>query len=589
VPVASIGVAFVVSLAVALGATLLSERLAPRWGLIVAPRADRWHRRPVALLGGVAIMLGVLPALIWAGGLSGRLVALTLVSLAMGAVGLVDDLRPLRPPVKLVAQIGLAGCLVELGFVLRLTGMPFVDVLLTLTWVVGITNAFNLLDNMDGLAAGMAAIAGGFRLGFFLLAGDLVAATVTAGFVGAVLGFLVRNAPPARIFMGDAGSLFLGFFLSGLCLVVDAAYYSRGIIAVLAVPVLLLLIPIFDTTFVTVTRLLRGQPVAQGGRDHTSHRLVALGGSERRALALLFGLSIAGGGAALLTYRAHLGIIVVLLPLVVVGLALLGIHLSRVEVVRDAPPGPGRAVLRLVRDLPYKRRVASVVLDLALCVVAYYAAYVLRFEETFEANKPALDRTLVPVVVCQLLGLAGLGAYRGVWRYTSLSDMLQLARGATVGTAASVVYLLFTTRFAGLSRAAFVLDWLLLTVLICGSRVSFRVLGEALRGPRPGARPVLIYGAGDGGELALRELRNNPALAREAVGFIDDDRAKAGTRIHGVPVLGALEEIEALFRAHRVDQVVVASRKIPPERLRRLDTACTAHGVVVVRASVQVE
>jgi UDP-GlcNAc:undecaprenyl-phosphate GlcNAc-1-phosphate transferase len=134
-----------------------------------------------------------------------------------------------------------------------------------------------------------------------------------------------------------------------------------------------------------------------------------------------------------------------------------------------------------------------------------------------------------------------------------------------------------------------VLDWLLLTVLICGSRMSFRVLGEALRGPRPGARPVLIYGAGDGGELALRELRNNPALAREAVGFIDDDRAKAGTRIHGVPVLGALEEIEALFRAHRVDQVVVASRKIPPERLRRLDTACTAHGVVVVRASVQVE
>ncbi len=97
--------------------------------------------------------------------------------------------------------------------------------------------------------------------------------------------------------MGDAGSLFLGFFLSGLCLVVDAAYYSRGITAVLAVPVLLLLIPIFDTTFVTVTRLLRGQPVSRGGRDHTSHRLVALGGSERRALAFLFALSIVGGAS----------------------------------------------------------------------------------------------------------------------------------------------------------------------------------------------------------------------------------------------------------------------------------------------------
>jgi UDP-GlcNAc:undecaprenyl-phosphate GlcNAc-1-phosphate transferase len=587
--VRSIGVAFLVSLAVALGAALASERLAHRLGLVVAPREDRWHRRPVALLGGVAIMLGVLPALAWAGGLRGRLAALTLVSLVMGAVGLVDDLRPLRPPVKLIAQIALAGVLVELGFVLRLTGVPFVDVLLTLVWVVGITNAFNLLDNMDGLAAGMAAIAGGFRLVFFLLAGDPAAAAVTAGFIGAVLGFLARNAPPARIFMGDAGSLFLGFFLSGLCLVVDAAYYSRGITAVLAVPVLLMLIPIFDTTFVTVTRLLRGQPVSQGGRDHTSHRLVALAGSERRALAVLFALSIAGGGVALLTYRAHLGLIVVLLPLVVVWLALLGIHLSRVEIVKDAAPPPGRTVLRLVHDLPYKREVASLLLDVALSVVAYYAAYVLRFEESFELERPRLERTLAPVLVGQLFGLAVFGAYRGVWRYTGLSDMLQLLRGITAGTVASVLYLLFTTRFAGLSRAVFVLDWLLLSVLICASRVSFRLLGEALRGPRPGARPVLVYGAGDAGELVLRELRNNPDLGREAVGFIDDDRAKAGTRIHGVPVLGSLEEIEALLRAQKVDQVVVASRRIPPERLRRLETACAAHGVAVVRASVRLE
>jgi UDP-GlcNAc:undecaprenyl-phosphate GlcNAc-1-phosphate transferase len=587
--VAPLGVVFLVSLVVALGATLAGERLAHRFGLVVLPREDRWHRRPVALLGGVAIMLGVLPALGWAGGLRGRLAALTLVSLAMGVVGLVDDLRPLSPPGKLVAQIGLAGLLVELGFVLRLTGMPLADVLLTLLWVVGITNAFNLLDNMDGLAAGMAVIAGGFRLVLFLLAGDLAAATVTAGFIGAVLGFLVRNAPPARVFMGDAGSLFLGFFLSGLCLVVDARYYSRGMTAVLAVPVLLMLIPIFDTTFVTVTRLLRGQPVSQGGRDHTSHRLVALAGSERRALAVLFGLSIAGGGLALLTYRAHLGITVVLLPLTVVGLALLGIHLSRVEVVHDGPPRAGLTVLRLAHEFRYKRQVASILIDLALCVVAYYAAWVLRFEEAFEAERRLLNRTLAPVLAFHLAGLAVFGAYRVMWRYASLADMLQLVRGVTAGTVASVLYLLFTMRFQGLSRAVFVLHWLLFAVLVCASRVSFRVLGEVLRGPRPGARAVLVYGAGDGGELVVRELRNNSALARETVGFIDDDRAKAGTRIHGVPVLGALEEIETLLRAHRVDQVVVASRKIPPERLRRLQIACAAQGVAVVRASVRLE
>jgi len=587
--VAAVGLAFAASLMVALSATLACERLAPRLGLVVEPRADRWHRRPVALLGGVAIMLGVLPALVWAGGFRGRLAELTLVALAMGAVGLVDDFRPLRPQVKLLIQITLAGLLVQLDFVLRLTGVPVLDVVLTLVWVVGITNAFNLLDNMDGLAAGMAVIAGGFRFALFLLDGDLAAATLTAGFVGAVTGFLVRNAPPARIFMGDAGSLFLGFFLSSLCLVVDAAYYSRGIMAVLAVPVLLVLIPIFDTTFVTVTRLLRGQPVSQGGRDHTSHRLVALGSSERRALVVLFGLSIIGGGVALLTYRADLGTAVVLLPLLVVGLALLGIHLSRVEVVRSGPPPPERAAVRLVQDLPYKREVASVVLDSILIVVAYYAAYVLRFEEAFAVNKPMLIRTLVPVLVCQLSGLAFSGAYRGMWRYTGLSDLLRLGRGITLGTVVSVLYLLFTTRFAGLSRAVFVVDWLLLAMLVGASRVSFRMLGEALRAPRTGARPVLVYGAGDGGELALRELRNNAVLAREVLGFIDDDRAKTGTRIHGVPVLGPLDELETLLRAHPVEEVVVASRQIPPERLRRLESTCAAHGVVVLRASVRLE
>ncbi len=582
-------VAFGVSLVVALAATLACERVAPRLGLVVAPRADRWHRRPVALLGGVAIMLGVLPALAWTGGLRGRLAELTLIALAMGAVGLLDDVRPLRPQVKLVAQIVLAGLLVERDFVLRLTGVPVLDVLLTVVWVVGITNAFNLLDNMDGLAAGMAVIAGGFRLALFLLDGDLAAATMTAGFVGAVTGFLVRNAPPARIFMGDAGSLFLGFFLSGLCLVVDAAYYSRGITAVLAVPVLLVLIPIFDTTFVTVTRLLRGQPVSQGGRDHTSHRLVALGGSEGRALAVLFGLSILGGGAALLTYRADLGTAVILLPLLLIALTLLGVHLSRVEVARPGSPPPDRAAIRLVQDLPFKREVVSVVLDAILIVVAYYASYVLRFEDAFAANKPMLIRTLAPVLVFQLGGLAVSGAYRGMWRYTGLDDLLRIWRGLALGTVAAVLYLLFATRFAGLSRAVFVLNLLLVTVLVSASRVSFRLLGEALRAPRTGARPVLVYGAGDGGELVLRELRNNADLARDAVGFLDDDRAKAGTRIHGVPVLGALDDLEAVLRAHRVEEVVVASRKIPAERLRRLEAICAARGVGVVRASVRLE
>src|SRR5262249_3893537 len=241
------------------------------------------------------------------------------------------------PQTKLIAQIIFAALLIQLGFLLRLTRLPAVDVLLTLLWVVGITNAFNLLDNMDGLAAGMATLAGSFRLVFFLMDGERLRAAVMAAFVGAMAGFLVRNFPPARVFMGDAGSLFIGFFLSGVCLVGEFAY-SRGIAAVLVFPVLLTLIPIFDTTFVTLTRLLTGRPVSQGGRDPSSHRLVSLGISERKALAFLYGVSAVSGGLAILSYQFGFTYTVVLLALLLVGLFLLAVHLSRVQVVQPGTP-----------------------------------------------------------------------------------------------------------------------------------------------------------------------------------------------------------------------------------------------------------
>jgi UDP-GlcNAc:undecaprenyl-phosphate GlcNAc-1-phosphate transferase len=227
--------------------------------------------------------------------------------------------------------------------------------------------------------------------------------------------------------------------------------------------------------------------------------------------------------------------------------------------------------------------------DLVLIVVAYYAAYLLRFENDFKLHRAVFTATVVPMTVCQLAAMALLGAYSGLWRYASVADMVRLVRGITAGTVAGVVYLVFTTRFEGLSRAVFVLDWLLLVVLVGVSRVSFRLLGEVLRGPRPGARRILIYGAGDGGELALREVRNNPALEREAVGFIDDDRAKVGTRIHGVPVLGDLDRLEDVLAAQQIDEVVVASSKIAAARVRRLQATCAMRGVSVVRAGVRFE
>jgi UDP-GlcNAc:undecaprenyl-phosphate/decaprenyl-phosphate GlcNAc-1-phosphate transferase len=579
---------FLLALLVSVVATLLCERVARRIRLVAHPREDRWHRDSVPLLGGLAIMVAVVVVGAEMRANLARFGPLLLLSVGMGAVGLVDDFKPLRPQTKLALQIVGAAVLIQLGTLLPLTSFPVVNVFLTLFWVVGITNAFNLLDNMDGLAAGVAVLAAICRLALFLIDGDPEGAWMMAGLIGAGGGFLIRNYPPAKIFMGDAGSLFLGFFMGGISLVSDYAY-TRGVVAVLVFPVLLVLVPILDTAFVTVTRLLSGRSVAQGGRDHTSHRLVALGISERQALVLLLGVSAVSGLLAILSYRQGFEHSIILLALLVIGLALLGVHLARAHVVTAQTPRAGTPVIRLIRDFPYKRHIATMGIDAILIVIAYYAAYLLRFETAFETERANFLRTIGPILGLQLLALAASGGYRGLWRYTSVPDLLRLCRAATIGVGASILYLVFTIRFETLSRAVFVLDWALLILLLTGSRVAYRLLGEWLRPRSTTSRRALIYGAGDGGALTLRELRNNADLGRQAVGFLDDDRNKRGTRIYGLPVLGGLDTAEEVCAAHGVAEVIVASQKIPLERVQRLEAICTARGVLVTRASLWIE
>jgi UDP-GlcNAc:undecaprenyl-phosphate GlcNAc-1-phosphate transferase len=579
---------FLVALLVGLAGTLLCERVARRLGLVAHPREDRWHRESVPLLGGVAVMVAVVLVAAGLGTNLARFGPLLLISVMIGAVGVVDDLRALRPQTKLAAQIVGAAALIELGTLLPVTPFPVVNVFLTLFWIVGITNAFNLLDNMDGLAAGVAALTALFRLALFLIDGDRGGAWMMAGLLGAVAGFLVRNYPPAKIFLGDAGSLFLGFFMAGVSLVSDYAY-TRGVAAVLAFPLLLVLVPIIDTTFVTVTRLLSGRSVAQGGRDHTSHRLVALGMTERQALVLLLGISTISGLLAVLSYRHGFRHSIILVTVLAVGLMLLAVHLGRAQVVTAQARRAETPAIRLLANFPYKRHVATLAIDAVWIVVAYYAAYLLRFEAAFDAEQATFLKTVGPLVALQVLALYVSGTYQGLWRYTGVADLVRLCRGATLGAGASVLYFVFTTRFASLSRAVFVLDWVLLILLLAGSRLAFRLLGEWLRPRSPVSRRALIYGAGDGGALTVRELRNNIHLGRTAVGFLDDDRDKRGTRIYGLPVLGGLEIAEEALAAQGIEEVIVASPKIPPERVRQLEAMCTPRGVAVTRVSLEIE
>jgi UDP-GlcNAc:undecaprenyl-phosphate GlcNAc-1-phosphate transferase len=321
----------VAALLASLALTPVVGALARRTGVVAKPKVDRWHTKPTAMLGGVAIVIAVTGALVALVPLTreGRVVIAASVGLFL--VGLADDFFHIRPYQKLIGQLLGASVVVSFGLVLPWTSYSTVNLLITLFWLVGITNAVNMLDNMDGLAAGVSAIAATFLGLNFIANQQWPEAVMLAAFAGALIGFLVYNHYPASIFMGDCGSMFVGFFLASSALVSG----TGGVVAVLAVPVLVLMVPIFDTTLVTLMRKLAGRAASQGGRDHTSHRLVALGLSERRAVWMLYTFAVLSGSLAMLARHAALNVSLFAIASFTIVLTLLGVYLARVRVYDD--------------------------------------------------------------------------------------------------------------------------------------------------------------------------------------------------------------------------------------------------------------
>jgi UDP-GlcNAc:undecaprenyl-phosphate GlcNAc-1-phosphate transferase len=307
--------------------------LAHHRGAVAKPKADRWHTKPTAMLGGVAIAIAVVGTLFLLVPLTREGRVVITASMMLFLVGLTDDFFHIRPYQKIIGQLLGSAVVVSYGLVLPWTSYSALNLLITVFWLVGITNAVNMLDNMDGLATGVSAIASVFLGLNFIANQQWSEAVMLSAFAGALIGFLVYNHHPASIFMGDCGSMFVGFFLASSALVSGTGGgRSRSVVAVLAVPVLVLLVPIFDTAFVTLMRKKAGRAASQGGRDHTSHRLVALGLSEKRAVWMLYTFAVAAGSLAMLVRHTELDVSVGAIATVTILLALLGIYLARVRV-----------------------------------------------------------------------------------------------------------------------------------------------------------------------------------------------------------------------------------------------------------------
>ena len=471
-----------IAFALAVGLVPLCRILSIRLDVVARPRADRWHRTVVPMLGGVAIGVSMLITGLLSG-LHASLPVILFASVAMFVTGLVDDIMQLRPASKLVSQIAIAAALVYFGFRLHWVESRLLDSALTMVWVVGLTNAFNLLDNMDGLCGGIALIVAVMLLaGFWTgVSRENAAAEMTflAILAGAAAGFLVFNFPPASIFMGDSGALLFGFALAALTLGQEGVRASRSdVLSVIAGPAFVLMIPIFDTTLVTVARLLSGRSPARGGRDHSSHRLVAIGLSERDAVLVLWGLASIGGliGLVLRNFSSAWS-----LPAggaFLLGMGVFAIYLVRVRVYDDVPAAasvPG-TLTPLQSNYVNKRRVVEVLVDVTLIAASYYWATWIVFQdpEAYLRNSDVFYQSFPVVVATQLVAFFAMALYKGLWRAFVAADAVRVIEGIAIGTllAQAVLFAYYGT---------FPISWLVVAVqapMLAGGVIASRLVSR---------------------------------------------------------------------------------------------------------------
>lgn len=586
-PIRNYIISFLGAFFLALILTPLMRRIAKATGKIAVPDGSRWHKKETALLGGVSIYLSSI--IIWLGGAyvlgvkirTDPFPPIILCSFLMFLIGLLDDIWKMDPQQKLAGQFIVVSLFMIAGYRLNWTISRTANTFLTIVWIVGITNAFNLLDNMDGLSAGIGVIASIFlflntyinhppgHIHIYIL-------FIISGFVGALTGFLIYNFNPASIFMGDSGSLFIGFLIGSLIVVeggVNSFKANMGhLLSIMAIPVFIVFIPILDTCFVSIMRKLFQRPITQGGKDHSSHRMVAIGLSEKKAVLVLYAFSILSGIIAIMINYLRIGPTIVIIVLYLLMVIFFWIYLGRVKVYEnESIPHKTMGLTPILVQITYRRRLFEVILDFVLISVSYYTAYLLRFEGQIGPNFKIFLKSVHIVIACQIFSFYIMGVYKGIWERTSISDLIGYIKAITLGTVLSILILLFLYRFHSFSRVVFIIYWMLLLLLVSLSRLSFRLVDEGIKKGKQKGRPVLIYGAGSGGHLVMKEIESNRALNLSLVGFIDDDPNKKKRNIQGYPVLGGLEDIEDIVRKNGIKEVIISFKNNGAQKRKELE------------------
>ena len=574
----------------------LARQIGMRGSAMIPPRADRWHSIPTPSMGGIGFAIAALAVTMAAALAAGFLphrpyeLAVVAAAVAMLVLGIFDDRVQLSPLAKLVSSLIVGALTVFIIASSQGRILPWPATLLAVVWFGGVVHALNLLDNMDGLAGGIGLVAAALLAVLFTAEMGAFLMIYLVAVAGSLAGFLYWNWKPARLFMGDSGSLFVGGTLAAASLVPlihPRAEFYRSAILVL----LVLCVPLFDTGFVLVLRRLAGRQATRGGTDHVSHRLVSLGFSERSAVRILYLIGLCGGMIALMIRREGLQPFMPVAALFGVAVTLIGVYLARVRAydaddfgaLKRSSFGP------FLTDLTFKWHAGQVLLDVVLIAACYYTAYRIRFEgEAFSTFAPYLAASLPAIIGCKLAALYLSGLYHRQWETFSLVDLFSVVRGVVGGTVMAVLVAFYVYRLQGFSRAVFLIDAMLLFAAVVATRASFRLMRDAANVRRRQAGRVIVYGAGAAGHLLVREMRANPRWNLQPVAFLDDDPYKRNRLILGVPVRGTVDDLERVIRTYRVDEVIISTQSLNGTRESLIRSISGAANIPVRRLHLEI-
>ena len=547
-----------------------------RYGYVAEPKEDRWHKKPTALFGGVGIFLSfVIPVLIFIP-LNTLTIGILICVTSIFGLGLYDDIRSMKPYTKFIFQIIITIIIILFGIRIKIIPFAYIAIPLTVFWVVGITNSLNILDNMDGLSCGISFVS---SICIFLYATQnnlLLVASFSSILSGATLGFLIFNFHPAKIFMGDCGSLFLGFLLS-IVTILGTWQEATNLLFVIIVPLFILVIPIFDTTLVTFYRKKHGQFVSKGGTDHSSHRLVFLGLSEKKAVLMLMGISFFFGMLIVFLSSLDFFTTLILFSILFVCLLFFGIFLGGIRVYTEKTKKTIQRKSLINSVVLYKKQILQILVDIVVINIAYVSAYLLRYEGILSDRNLELIETSLPIMILVKIVLFSVfGLYKGEWRYIGINDMIQVFKSTSIASLLCVAAMFIVFRTEEYSRAVFLIDYVLSLLMIGGTRVFIRVFREYFStvADENGKVPILIVGAGDGGELLLREIKNNTRINYKPMGFIDDDIKKKKMVIHGLKVLGTRDDIASLVKEKRIKKVIISILSMEDDEVQSIYKTC---------------